>query len=339
MAEENTVNQFKQKSGAILDWRDRMDDLIERRDWGDQNFQDLKPVLELIFKMTDDLSSLPVDLIEEDNLKALDAHLESVTNTFQEIDRFSTSDMVNRRSVIANRVRNLEESIRSHYRTHVPWLAIYSGTSEKWLSAARDEHVRTKEVREEAERELEVAKDAAKVARESAGEAGAAEFTGAFRDQAEAADRSSSVWLRATGMIFAISLATTITFVVLHACGIPPSPTTVAEAVIYLSWRVGVVGLLIGGAAWCGRHFRANRHNHEVNQHRAACLENMQAFQRAAEDQGVKDMVVLEFSKAAAQGMPTGFISGQADGRIGGSPHLLSLATRQAPSLAPQPKQ
>ena len=339
MAEPNTVEQFKLQSSAILDWRGRKDELVARRDWGDQSFKDLEPVLELIFKMTDDLSSLPVELIEEGILHELNASLDSVTNTFQQIDGLSTSDMVNSRNVIVGQVRRLEEAIRGYYRTEVPWRAIYSGTSEKWLSAARDEQKRTKEVREEAERELEVAKDAARVARESAGEAGAAEFTGAFRDQAKAADKSSSVWLRATGIIFAIALVTTITFVVLHACGIPPSPTTAAEAVIYLGWRVGVVGLLVGGAAWCGRHFRANRHNHEVNQHRAACLENMQAFQRAAEDQGVKDMVVLEFSKAAAQGMPTGFISGQADGRIGGSPHLLSLATRQAPSLAPQPKQ
>ena len=338
MAEPNTVEQFKQKSRAILDWRERKDGLVARRGWGDQNFEDLRPVLELIFKMTDDLASLPVELIEEGILNALNANLDSATSIFQQIDGFSTSDMVNNRNVIADQVRSLEESIRGYYRTEVPWLAIYSGTSEKWISAAQDEQKRTKEVREEAERQLEAAKDAAKVARESAGEAGAAEFTGAFRDQAKAADTASSVWLRATGLIFASALTATVVFIVLHACGIPRNPTT-TEAIIYLGWRVGVVGLLVGGAAWCGRHFRANRHNHEVNQHRAACMENMQAFQRAAEDQGVKDMVVLEFSKAAAQGMPTGFISGQADGRVGASPHLLSLATKQASALTPQPKQ
>lgn len=339
MAEQNTVEQFKQKSSAVLDWRDRMDDLVARREWGDQSFEDLKPALELIFKMTNDLSFLPIELIEESILTGLNEHLVAVKNVFEQIDGFSTSDMVNYRDDIARQVRDLEESIRGHYRTEVPWLATYSGTSEKWLSAARDELNMTKEVRAEAERQLEAAKEAANIARESAGKAGAAEFTGAFREQAEAAATASSVWLWATGLIFAVALAATVVFVVLHACGIPPNPTKTAEAIIYLGWRVGVVGLLVGGAAWCGRHFRANRHNHEINQHRAACLENMQAFQRAAEDQGVKDMVVLEFSKAAAQGMPTGFISGQADGRIGGSSNLLSLATRQASSIAPQPKQ
>ena len=231
---------------------------------------------------------------------------------------------------------NYEASFLVHYRAEVPWIATYSGKAEHWLAAARDEHTRTKQVREEAERQLEAAKDAANIARESAGEAGAAEFTGAFREQAGKANEAAGKWLKATAWAFGFALFATVTFVVLLASGVPPSPTTGAEAIIYLGWRVGVVGLLVGGAAWCGRHYRANRHNHEVNQHRAACLENMQAFQRAAEDQGVKDLVVLEFSKAAAQGMPTGFISGQADGRVGASPQVLSLATKQMSSLNPQ---
>lgn len=339
MAESNTVEQFKQLSSTISEWSVRKDELVARPDWGDQSFEDLKPQMERIFKMTNELSSLPVELVDESTLADLNTHLSSVASTFQQINAFSTSDMVNNRDTIVGQIWSLGESILGHYRNEVAWLATYSGTSENWLAAARDELKRTKEVREEAARELEVTKDAAKVARELAGEAGASEFTGAFRNQAEVADTSSSSWLLATGLIFAGALVATVAFVVMHAYGIPPNPTTAAGAIIYLGWRVGVVGLLVGGAAWCGKHFRAHRHNHEVNQHRAACMENMQAFQRAAEDQAVKDMVVLEFSKAAAQGMPTGFISGQADGRVGASPHLLSLATKQASSLDPQSRQ
>ena len=144
---------------------------------------------------------------------------------------------------------------------------------------------------------------------------------------------ASSRWLWVTGAAFGLAAIATITFVVLHAKGIPASPSTTPDAVIYLGWRIGTVGLLFGASIWCGRHYRAHRHNHEVNQHREACLENMQAFQRAVDDQAVKDMVVLEFSRAAAQGMPTGFISGKAEARADLSPQVLSLATRQASSL------
>ena len=336
MAESTTVEQFKQISSAVLNWRGRKDELVTRRAWGDRNFEDLKPHMERIFKMTEDLSSLPVELIEEHSLSDLNTFLDDVVDIFQRIDGFSTSDMVNNRDAVAGALRSYEASILVHYRAEVPWIATYSGKAEHWLSAARDEHKRTKQVREEAERQLEAAKDAANIARESAGEAGATEFTGAFRELAGKANTSAGKWLKATAWAFGFALSATVIFVVLHACGIPPSPTTGAESIIYLGWRVGLVGLLVGGAAWCGRHYRAHRHNHEVNQHRAACLENMKAFQRAAEDQGVKDLVVLEFSKAATQGMPTGFISGQADGRVGASPQVLSLATKQMPSLNPQ---
>ena len=237
MAETTTIEQFKKVSSAILDWRGRKDKLVTRQEWGDQSFKDVKPQMELIFKMTNDLASLPVELIEESTLSALNEFLDRVRYIFQEIDDYSTSDIVNNRDAIANDVRGLEGSIRDHYRTEVPWLATYSGTSENWLSAARDEQKRTKEIREEAERHLAAAKDAANIARESAGESGAAEFTGAFRDQATKADESAAKWLKATAWAFGLALFATVIFVALHACDIPPSPTTKSTSIGPLAWR------------------------------------------------------------------------------------------------------
>ena len=333
MAERGTINTFEESTQAVLGWRNRKDSLIERDTWGDNDFKESESLIERILKMADDLSTVPVDLMDEGTLNQLNSHLQAVGAIFQRIDEFTTADMVNNRQGVSNEIREQHDSILNIYRTEVAWLAIYSGRVQHWLSGARDEYNTTKEVRERAEGELAAATEAARVARELAGAAGAAEFTAAFRNQAAAARSSSETWLWATGVTFVLSALATLTFVILHGNGIPPSPTTTADAIIYLGWRVGTVGLLVGASVWCGRHYRAHRHNHEVNQHREACLENMQAFQRAVEDQAVKDMVVLEFSRAAAQSMPTGFISGRADARADMSPQVLSLATRQASAL------
>ena len=84
-----------------------------------------------------------------------------------------------------------------------------------------------------------------------------------------------------------------------------------------------------------GRNFKALMHNHEViNRHREVCIDNLLAFHRMVEDQDVKDLVAFEFSRAAAQGMPTGFISGRADARTDASPQVLSLTARQTPSAS-----
>ena len=71
---------------------------------------------------------------------------------------------------------------------------------------------------------------------------------------------------------------------------------------------MAIVGGLGWVANWCGGNYRAYRHGYEVNQHRAICLENMTAFQRSADGAAAKDAIVTEFSRAATQGMPTGFI-------------------------------
>ena len=330
MAESGTVDAFAEGTQAVLGWRNKKDSLIERDKWGDNDFKESESLIERILKMADDLSTVPVDLMDEGILNQLNSHLQAVGAIFKRIDEFTTADMVNNQQGVSNEIREQHDSILNIYRTEVAWLAIYSGRVQHWLSGARDEYNNTKKIRAKTEGELATATEAARVAREMAGAAGAAEFTAAFRNQAEAAESSSESWLWATGVAFVLAAAATITFAILHGNGIPPSPTTTADAIMYLAWRVGTVGLLFGASVWCGTHYRAHRHNHEVNQHREACLENMQAFQRAVEDQAVKDMVVLEFSRAAAQGMPTGFISGRADARADMSPQVLSLATRQA---------
>lgn len=337
MAEANTVENFKQRASDVLEWLPKKGSLIERSNWGDHDFKDSESLIDRILKMTDDLSTVPVELTDDGTLTQLGNHLNSVTEIFGRIDGFTTADMVANQQGVANEIQHHHDHILNIYRAEVAWLAIYSGRVQHWLSGARDEYNSTKQAREETEKQLEAATQAAQVAREKAGAAGAAEFTAAFREQAEAARAASIYWLWATGIAFGLATVATITFVILHGNGIPPSPSTTADALIYLGWRVGTVGLLFGASVWCGRHYRAHRHNYEVNQHREACLENMQAFQRAVDDQAVKDMVVLEFSRAAAQGMPTGFISGRAEARADMSPQVLSLATRQASSLGGRP--
>ena len=121
----------------------------------------------------------------------------------------------------------------------------------------------------------------------------------------------------------------------MHILGVPPAPTGTPEVLIYLGWRLGTVGLIVFGSVWAGRLYRAHMHNREINLHRAICLDNMRAFHASVQDQGIKDIVALEFSRAATQGMPTGFISAKAEGHNDASTQVLSLATKGVPTQGP----
>lgn len=255
---------------------------------------------------------------------------------FGQIDQLDTAAMVSNRDNFASNLASYHDQVRNIYKLEVAWLTLFSGHMENWITPAEEEYERTAAMRAETEGHLKAAEQAAAVAREKAGEAGATEFTAGYREQAGVAREASFLWLAATICVFSVAFITTVTFVVLHAFDIPPPPTTTAEALTYLGWRVGTVGLLVGAAVWCGRLFRAHRHNREVNQHRAVCLENMRAFHAAVEDPAMKDLVALEFSRAATQGMPTGFISGRAEARNDATPHLLSVGTKQLPPAGSQ---
>ena len=91
MAETGTVETFTQRAQAVLAWRPKKDSLIERNNWGDHNFKQSESLIERILKMTDDFSTLPVDLTDEGILSRLNSHLETVAAIFERIDRLTTA--------------------------------------------------------------------------------------------------------------------------------------------------------------------------------------------------------------------------------------------------------
>ncbi len=336
MATAETVKQFEDQAKALLGWKPKQDSLIRRPKWGDCDFTDSQTVMERIVQMVEDLSELSIELIDDDTLATFGNDIQAVESIFQQINALDTTvAVVNSRDTIAGQLNSYHDQMLNVYKQEVAWLTIFAGKLETWITPAKREFERTREIRGEAERHREDAAQAAALAREKAGEAGAAEFTAGFRQQAERAYKSSTRWLYAAGAGFVLALATTAYFVALHAVGGEAAPQSTAEAIIYVGWRVGTVSLLFWAAIWCGRHFRAHLHNREVNLHRAVCLENMRAFHASVKDQGIKDLVALEFARSATQGMPTGFISGKAEARSDGSPNVLPLAAGQTTSSSP----
>ena len=126
MAESGTVGDFAQRTQAVLGWHKKKDSLIERDTWGDNDFKESESLIERILKMADDLSTVPVDLMDEGTLNQLNSHLQTVDAIFKRIDEFTTADMVNNRQGVSNEIREQHDSILNIYRTEVAWLAIYS---------------------------------------------------------------------------------------------------------------------------------------------------------------------------------------------------------------------
>lgn len=52
----------------LLAWKPKRDSLISRPSWGDRDFTDSAQVIDRLFRMTEDMAKLAVELVDDGNL-------------------------------------------------------------------------------------------------------------------------------------------------------------------------------------------------------------------------------------------------------------------------------
>ena len=218
--------------------------------------------------------------------------------------------------------------------TWLPLLALRSGNIDNLAARTKQLNAEATAVLQDAQRqataELREIEKIKQAAREAAGEAGAAEFTREFRDEAGEARIRAWWWLGVTAVL-AITTLTMPVLIILGWIGTPP--TDVWEAAYMTGWRVIAIAVLFYAATWAGRIALANMNLASVNKHRGMSLQTLQAFHRAAEDPAAKDAVVLEAARAVYENVPTGYIARQPAQQGGGvrTLELIKNANRGSP--------
>jgi hypothetical protein len=87
--------------------------------------------------------------------------------------------------------------------------------------------------------------------------------------------------------------------------------------------KLFLFSLLVGGIIWCGRNYRAHRHNYVVNKHRQNALSTFDTFVNSAQDQQTKSAVLLQATQAIFVPQPTGYIS--QEGESGSLPQVFEI--------------
>ena len=73
--------------------------------------------------------------------------------------------------------------------------------------------------------------------------------------------------------------------------------------------RLVIVGLLFTATVWCGRLYKATKHQQSVNKHRANALKTFRAFVEAASDSNMRDAVLMETTRSIFAITPSGYIN------------------------------
>lgn len=73
-----------------------------------------------------------------------------------------------------------------------------------------------------------------------------------------------------------------------------------------------ILGLLFTSTVWCGRLYKAARHQSAINKHRANALRTFQACTKAASDDDARNAVLMETTKSIFAMTQSGYLENEA---------------------------
>lgn len=313
MASAELVQQLEQQLETINRYRDA--DLISRPDWGIIIFDIAAQDIELARSIAGDLSTMPLTDLTDQAAQDIIAHIPNVSSSLQRIDEFTVEEgdpSQNRNSIAAN-LKDAVARLHTAASQWIPYLAYKRGDFS--ANIRRIEAAVTEATHQLEEAETYAATQRQKVdkivnlAREASASAGVATFTSEFDSEATALASSSRWWLLVVGVLAFLTLASAITSFFWPALPEDANSWTTLRHVVA---KVSVIAILFTGTVWCGRIYRALRHQRSINRHRALSLKTFQAFVQATDDPATRDAVLMAATKSIFANVPTGFVEERA---------------------------
>ena len=314
MVSAEAGKEFRDTCDSISNFIDGKESLISRPQWGEITFESAQNDIETVLWIVEEARKLPIYTIPENNFVSGTQHLVRIRRIFEQIGSFDLSgDPRSLRDNIAGELKHEVHGVMSEMGIWLPLLAFRAGEIENWVSKMQNMSAEITTILQDtsgrAKDGLNDIESSVQAARAAAGEAGAAEFTYEFREEARVIEKRGKIWLWPTGIFATLALVLSV-FLMFGLLGDTPQNTW--EAIYRLGGRVIAISVLFYAAIWSGRIVLANMHLANVNKHRAVSLQTLQAFHQAADDPTAKDAVVLEAARAVYENVPSGYIARQA---------------------------
>ncbi len=152
--------------------------------------------------------------------------------------------------------------------------------------------------------------------RNAAAEVGVSQHSRHFAEAADEHAQAARMWLLATVIAAIVTFAMAVGNLFLSRQAQPVMVQFIIAKVITLS-------VLVSATVWCGRMYRAQRHNTVVNQHRRNALSSFEAFAESTSDPATKDAVLRQATQSIFSPQPSGYIASEAE--QSGTPQLIEL--------------
>lgn len=288
-----------------------IDQLIVNPKWGSINFQSARGNFELIFSICNDLKNLPVAILPSPTADSLIQILSQTDALVNEIKRFSLESggpPTALRDQIIGHAKQIAETLLTSTQSWIPYLAYSKGDVQKNIDALSTAVINANKLLETSKDELIAKREEiaaiVNAAREASASAGVGVFTSDFAGEASLLRKAATSWLIATIVLSVITLFVAGAYV---SYAIPRDAST-AQVIQYMTSKVVILAVLITATIWCGRIYKAIKHQETANKHRANALKTFQAFVKAADDAATRDAVLLEATRAIFSNSPSGYL-------------------------------
>lgn len=288
-----------------------IDSLISNQQkWGSINFEAARRDLELMFGLSGHLKELPLEILPDGVANTFAQFLTQANSAVQSIKAFSieSGNPTGQRDQLVTQAHQYAEQLLTTTQSWIPFLAYQKGDVQRNIEALSKSVNDAKMILERAKSEAtEKSKEIAGIvtaAREASASAGVGVFTSDFDGQASSLETEAVKWLKFTAWLaFLTIVAALLTFL------IPiDKEATSAQIVQYMTTKLVVLIVFLTATVWCGRIYKATKHQAAVNNHRANALKTFQAFVKAASGDSIRDAVLLETTRSIFTITPSGYL-------------------------------
>jgi len=279
----NSTNELLKMIETILNYEES--NLISRSEWGEINFEQASPDIDRIFEILKELKSLPVQLLTDRIFDRLNSEISQIDPLLKKIDVFSlrqqnpTAD----RDALLNEIKVSADKFQEFMALWLPYLAHRRGDSTKNIEELSSSLEKANKLLEDGKEEFNTKKDELDniviKAREASAKVGVAVFTEDFAEEAEKLDRNSIYWLIAT-----IVLALLTGCYAFYSWNNSKSDLEGYQLIQTLGSKAALFVVLFTATFWCGRIYKALRHQSTINRHRSLSLQTFEAFTNATDD-------------------------------------------------------
>lgn len=212
---------------------------------------------------------------------------------------------------MVNQIKSQADQFFTAAHLYIPYLAYQKGDVQRNINELTRSVEEAGQLVDGTKKDIEQRRgeigDIIVAAREAAASVGVAHFTADFNAEAETQDLSAEKWLKTTAWLAAATILAALLMVF-----VPVKPDATTPQVIQLfTSKVVILGLLFTATIWCGRLYKAARHQSAINKHRANALRTFQAFTKAASDDAARNAVLMETTKSIFAITPSGYLENE----------------------------